>query len=71
MQEQSPFRAIAAKSPQGGSNWMAAEERESLFRGSSILAKAEGELEPLFGVSGSQPKMWMAAAYGGAVAFRE
>ena len=29
-----------------------------------------GELEPLFGGSGSRPKKWMAAAYGGAVAFR-
>ena len=27
-------------------------------------------LEPLFGLSGSRPKNWVAAAYGGAVAFR-
>ena len=44
--------AIAAVPPDGGSNWMAAEE----------------ELEPLFGGSASRPKDWMAAAYGGAVA---
>ena len=29
-----------------------------------------GELEPLFGRSGSRPKNSIAAAYGGAVAFR-
>ena len=44
-----PFRdtgeqshAIAAVSPDGGSKWMAAEELEPLFGGSSIPAKAEG-----------------------------
>ena len=36
--------------------------------GSSILARAEGKLEPPFGGSGSRPKNWIAAAYGGAVA---
>ena len=44
---------------------MAAEELEPLSGGSSILSRAEG----LFGGSGSRPKNWMAAAYGGAVAF--
>ena len=38
--------AIAAVTPDGGSNWMAAEELEPLFGGSSILARAEEELEP-------------------------
>ena len=49
---------------------MAAEELEPLKGGSSILARAEGELEPLKGGSFSRPKKWMAATYGGAVAFR-
>ena len=31
---------------------------------------AAEELEPLFGGSGSRPKNWEAAPYGGAVAFR-
>ena len=41
--------AIVAVSPDAGSNWMAAEELGPLWGrgGSSILAKGEGELEPL------------------------
>ena len=62
--------AIAAVTPDGGGNWMASEDLEPLKGGSSVLARAEGELEPLFGESGSRPKIWIAAAYGGAVAFR-
>ena len=48
---------------------MVAEELEPLWGGSSILARAEGELEPEGWVLG--PRIGgSAAAYGGAVAFR-
>ena len=62
--------AMAAVTPDGSINWMAAGDLEPLWEGSSILARAEGKLEPLFGVLRPRPKNWIAAAYGGAVVFR-
>ena len=61
--------AIAAVSPDGSSNWMAAEELRSLFGGSSISVKAEG-ISSRSSEGRVSSQKWIAAAYGGAVAFR-